>query len=225
MNPLNVDAVFCLCLDKRQDLWKPLVEMTWDFGWNTTPFIVGDGVNLPNRMYDLIDENVFPPKLPESTNYMSWHNRPNAYNAWKSHKKIIDICLKEDYEKVMFMEDDILLSKNFNNDIKEIEEFFLNISFDMLYLGSYTDIKNIDKVDNRIFKLNGNDCGGLHGLIVNKKILKKMSNFLPFGPFDWMCNKYLHKIFDCYVVYPSLILQKSGHSYVENSWLDKNSHL
>ena len=70
-------------------------------------------------------------------------------------------------------------------------------------------------------KLHGS--GGWHGVLLRKKIMEELVNAIPIGPYDWQMGEFYHNRYNCYGIYPSIISQKSGFSYVENSNLDKPS--
>lgn len=220
MNPLNVDGLICLSLDKRKDLWKRLESDCYYKDYNFDPFIVGDG-NDNSLRYDRLDTNELPPAFHQSINYPTWWKRPNAYQAWLSHKEMMKKCLREKMGSVLFLEDDSTFTKNFDDIIPIVEDFAISNEWDMFYLGSYAKPIDVMFVHPNIIKLGGQPAGGFHAVCLKRHIMEKLINFPPYGPFDWLCQQYLHKIYKCFAVCPSIIKQSSGWSFVEDQPLEK----
>ena len=68
-----------------------------------------------------------------------------------------------------------------------------------------------------------NGGGGFHAVIITRYVAEILLTFDAIGPYDWICGQYLHDTVDCYAIYPAVINQISGYSFVENSSLVKPS--
>jgi hypothetical protein len=93
----------------------------------------------------------------------------------------------------------------------------------MLYLGSYNASKHGYLQSPNILSLpRVSGVGGFHAVILKKKIINRLLELPPYGPYDWMAAKYLHgNLYNCLAINPSIISQKDGFSYVEGHELIK----
>lgn len=215
MSILNsINRVICLTLDKRIEIATELKEQCASKCLDVELFIAGGGAK-PVK-YDYIDSDDLPPRTPYTTTYPTWLNRPNAFNAWQCHREIFKRCKKG--ENLLLLEDDSELSDDFNELIEKTNPFFTKNKWDMIYLGCYHfNSKRTD--DENVMRMNGG--GGFHGVIIKANIIENLLRWDPIGPYDWITGQYLHQYHPCYAIYPSIINQRSGFSYVEGSNLDK----
>lgn len=212
---LKVDKAVCLVLDKRMDLWNELDKSCQNHGILAEPFIAGDGsLELD---YQHIDVEECPPMLPGSTDYPTWWNRPNAFNAWLCHKQIITRAKKEGVESLLLLEDDSVFEEDFDEVMTNAH--LDRCGFDMLYLGWYSN-GHLHSTPNQNLKIMRGG-GGFHGVILNRRIIELLDAVEPKGPYDWICGKRHHHQMNCYAVYPDVITQRDGHSYVEGHHLTK----
>lgn len=210
MNPLGVDKVICLCLDKREKLWHKLESQCLEKGWDFKPFICGSGDE--DFEYNLIDSPEIPPILPNSISYPSWFARHNAYSAWKSHRAMMKYSLEQNYNSVLFLEDDTIFCDN------PIQDVLMDCPWDMFYLGWFGNLSG-----NGIHKVNGN-VGGWHAVALKKHIMEQLVEFPPIGPFDWICQqeqKDSANMLNCYAINPTMMRQKGTFSFVEGHYLGR----
>lgn len=214
-----IDRAICLVLDKRIDNWR---QIQWDFdrlGIKVDRFLVGDR-SLKHLSYNLLDDDILPPKYENSTNYPTWWARPNAYNAWKSHHQMILESIDRQDGRVLFLEDDIELAEDFDEVWCSAYKKLQMLSWDMLYLGWYSN-GGLTDTDNEYIKKITGPVAGLHGVIITQSILLEMATWLPLGPYDEMLQSIHHK-YNCYAIYPSIILQRDNQfSFVEGHTLGK----
>lgn len=214
MNINDIEKAVCLCLDKRKESWIELEADLHKVGIKMDRFIVGDGKTLDCE-YDLIDTNDTPDFIKESdlgssTTYGTWYNRPNAYNAFKSHIKIIKQAREEGCKNILMLEDDSILT----NDFVEIFEELPSTGWDALYLGWFGS-------DNtELYKHGQNTAakriGGFHGVIVNHTMFDLICDAPHVAPLDEIVGTRLANHFIYYVCSPKIILQKAGiYSEVE----------
>lgn len=216
----SIDIAYCVILDKRIDFWPDLQKSFADKGIDLKKFVVGDGKTLPEKEYSLIDIPEKPPLYNVTNFYPSWVTKTNAYNAFLSHRKIIDTCFLRRNKNVLIIEDDVFIENDFNEIINNIGDYFENNQFDLIQFGAYHSGKTQEILPNL---LKTSDSGGWHGVLINNSIFRHLLSFLPVGPFDWICGQYIQNNYNCYSIYPSIISQKNGYSYVEGSELDKPS--
>lgn len=109
------ERVYIINLDRRPDRFKEFMESLQDW-----PF------KQPIRFAAIDGKQVKPPEY--------WQAGPPAWGCFRSHLQIIETCLNEGVNSVLFLEDDAVISPNF----KELVNDFLQRvpeNWDMLYLG------------------------------------------------------------------------------------------
>ena len=228
MNPLGVDKVLVLCLDKRIDIWTDLEYDLKKRKWDHELIIAGnpganhnyDVIKDRNYKYSIYDTDEFPPVYSQSIQYPSWWARPNAYNAWKTHNYMLKLSLERKYESVLFLEDDILITENYDKQEDLIKGFSKHNIWDMFYLGSFLNVESNNSYD--VVPLYGN-AGGWHAVALKKDVIKKLIQFPPLGPYDWMCQKFIqiNSNYLCYAANPCFIRQRGAFSYVEGHYLGR----
>jgi hypothetical protein len=211
------NKAMCLTLDKRYHKALEIRTEAAKLGINVQLFIGGDGtLVLP---YNHIDTPEMPPHMPHMTTYPAWHARPNAYNAWKCHQKILDYALEKDIDPLLMLEDDVIFESDFEKIINESKDFLNNNEWDMVYFGWYSN-GHLHYIGHpHVYRFMGG--AGFHGVLMRKHIIEKLVVMPPLGPYDWMCGQWIHPEFKCYAIHPSIITQVSGYSYVEDGNLEK----
>jgi len=212
-----IDKAVCLTIEERYDSWIELKEQCYLIGITPEIFLAGKKKSENDTevldLFDHIDIDKLPPKYEESICYPSWWRFPHAFNAWICHHKIIKKAFDEDVETLLLLEDDSEIMPDFQEIFEECRSFIDNNKWDMLYLGWYSN-GNLKKIDHKyIYKIEGG--AGFHGVILKRNVMKELLKFNPVGPFDWICGKYIHNRYKCYAIYPSIIMQKDGISYIE----------
>lgn len=216
---LPVDKAVCLVLDKRYDSWYNIRK---DFlvkcGIEPDLFLAGDGELIKDSPYSHLDINSLPPLMGLSTDYPTWWARPNAYNAYLCHKKIIEEALTENVQNLMIIEDDVIVENDVNAIMEEVLDYLNDKPWDMLYLGHYENGRSV-RVTPKLKRLFGS--GGFHGVIIKNKLFEEILSYGPIGPMDNICGRFIHDRYKCYAVYPCVVSQISGFSYVEQNYLEK----
>lgn len=210
-----------LILDKRLDNIAPLIKQITDLDIPIDLFIAGDGTRKVD--YNHIDIQELPPRFPNSINYPTWWTRPNAYNAYLCHKKILEKAIKDNISNILLLEDDAFLEDDFEEIFNKAWNFLSNTSWDMIYFGGYHHTGSWEKTKNEnVLRLKGS--GGFHGVLLQKHIAEELLSFGPIGPTDWISGKFIHQLYNCYAIYPSIISQNDKQfSYVEGCELTKPS--
>jgi len=209
-------------LDKRIGQWFSLRKEIQKLGFNAIPFICGDGQTLDNDIYNYVDKVTLPPIYPNSIQYLTWYNRPAPFNAWQCHKQMLNNFINNfDDGYLWLLEDDAKIEEDFHEILIKCEDD-INIAMpDMLYLGAYHREGSWKPTgNNNLLKLDGS--GGWHSVIISHKVAQMLSKCLPTGPFDWI-SADLHKHLNCMAVYPSIVSQSDGISFIEGHHLSKPS--
>lgn len=214
----------CLTLDKRVDYCYDYIQPEFKkrFNIDVEMFLAGKGGK--SYIYDHIDTDFLPPTLVGSINYPTWHERPNAYNAWKCHREIFLRFIRTKEEYLLLLEDDVFIEDDAEEIIgDDLENLIKTYNADMVYLGSYNATKHGRLEAPNILSLPRlSGVGGFHAVIMNRNIVRELLDFGKTGPFDWQAAKSIHgNGFRCLAVTPSVITQRDGFSYVEGHELKK----
>lgn len=213
----NIEA-YCVLLDKRLDFWSTLEQSFQNIGIVLNPLVVGkDNLDIT---YFHKDVDMTPPIYATTNMYPSWINGTNAFNAWMSHRKILEYAYDKKLDKIMIVEDDVEISHDFQVIMQDVDKFINNNRCDILQFGGYHH-NNTTEVSKHVLKTKAS--GGWHAVIISKEIIPLLLSFQPIGPFDWICEQFIQPKYDCYCVHPGIINQKDGFSYIENSHLSKPS--
>lgn len=213
----QIERAVCLTLDKRIALGRDVVIQAANYGLDVKLFMAGDGT-LPIT-YDHIDINELPPRYPESLTYPSWTTKPNAYNAWQCHQKIIREAYDDGLNNLLMLEDDVFFEKDFIEILEKTTAFFNSNTWDMIYFGWYSNDHLQDIGQEHVYRMMGG--GGFHAVLLNRDMLQILYDVPPLGPFDFITGVFFHKHIDAYAIYPNIISQHNGYSYVEHGTLDK----
>ena len=214
-----IKQAVCLTLDKRVTEFDRIQKEWARFNIPIQRFLVGSS-NI-NESYNRIDDCEYPPIFSETIRYPTWLNRTSAYDAWKSHRQILENFVNNHYTGFLLMlEDDSFIESDFENITSKI--YLQPSMFDMLYFGCYHYENSYVKTNiDSLHRLQGS--GGWHGVMMSRDICKELLKYPPIGPYDWICGKYIHTNYRCYSIYPCVVSQKSGYSFVEGTTLDKPS--
>lgn len=217
----EIDVAACLLLDKRVEYWMKLQADFKKVGIDVAPCLVGEGKLFPNEMYYRVDTPDLPPQYLTTNFYPSWINKSNAYNAFLSHRLMLEDAIKGGRKNLLIIEDDVQVEDDFLEVIENVSPFFKENKWDMIQFGAYHH-NNTERVTDNILKTKAS--GGWHCCLINETIFKLLYSFLPIGPFDWISEQFIQPNFNCYSIYPSIVSQRSGlYSYVEGSNLEKPS--
>tara|TARA_Y100000361_G_scaffold144765_1_gene153159 strand:- start:2147 stop:2863 length:717 start_codon:yes stop_codon:yes gene_type:complete len=229
---LGVKHAYCLCLDKRKEHWEDLKEQCESKGIKFHPFIVGDG--------DIFDKDQYNRINTETPEWVAWryggHKTDSAervaekinhhYNAFRSHQKMAKLALQQGHEKVLFLEDDAYFTERFDEIADKIQDKVEESDYDMLYLGWWIGdegdefnetIERIWQEEKSIAIGKAMRIGGLHGVIINKKILDLITRLDPINPIDSQLSRFFHDKIKSHFVAPKIIHDKGIFSECEQS--------
>jgi hypothetical protein len=215
-NMINVDLAYCLLLDKRYERWRYIQPAVSQY-FNVSPhlFMVGSD---PTFIHDHEDTNELPSRFSNSTNYPTWYARPNAFNAFKSHKKIIGKAQDINAKNLLIVEDDIKIEDDFSEVIAYAEKD-IPPDWDMIYFGSYQNKTSFTRISDNLLRVHG--CAGWHCVLIRNTLFQILYRAFPLGPYDEICGRFIHPHYKCYSIYPPVVTQQDGWSYVENQHLSK----
>lgn len=236
---LNIKNAFCLCLDKRQEHWEELRLQCESKGIKFNPYIVGDGEILPPEMYDRIDTPITNEQLRQwgyggnnnDGNELIRKKKNGHYNAFRSHQQMAKMALKTNDEYVLFLEDDAYFTERYDAVLESIEHQLKYLTWDVIYFAWWIGNEG-DNFNNSIEKMWNEHkkgglqmvqrVGGLHGAVLNRKVLDIITRLDATNPIDAQLSKYFHNKMRSFVVFPKIIHDKGIFSNCEQSTLERH---
>lgn len=232
----GIKKAYCLCLDKRKEHWLDLKQQCESKGLEFNRFLVGEGAIFNKEEYDRIDS-----LMPKSTQWSyGGHEKDTPheiqikkskhYNAFLSHQAMAKKALEDGDEKVLLLEDDAYFTERFDLITKNLESDIENMRYDMLYLGWWMgdegdefneEIESLWKERGGIGVGKVGRIGGLHGVIVSKKILDIITRLTPFDPIDAQLTVFFHDKIESYYIAPKIIHDKGIFSECEQSVVER----
>lgn len=203
----QVDKVVVLNVDRRiqnQPRFKDflLPRLKHD---NLEFFVVGKGKILPEDEYNMIDGK-YPP--------MTWRGFYNSYFAHLAFQEIIRRAKLNNIQNLLILEDDA----EFTDQFDEVNERANVPAYGALYLGANHTWALTQEVNEYVLKLNGSLCW--HAVVLNNSVFDEIIRWQPTEPIDGKAAKILHKKYDCYALWPSVVVQEPGFSMVEGRMRD-----
>jgi len=198
------DNVFCINLDRRQDRMALAQKELEKFNIVFERFSAVDGNSLDKGNYTT---------NPDVSS--------GIIGCTLSHAKLLSICKERGYEKVLILEDDIILNDNFEEKlvlyIKEIPAYW-----DMFYLGGNHNFHNGEKI-NMISEHIGqcNMTFSTHAYAIHSRLFDDAIFLLSQAqkPVDVYYSE-IQKKRSIYTFYPGIANQRAGYSDILNSKVD-----
>jgi hypothetical protein len=228
----GIKKAYCLCLDKRKEHWLDLKNQCESKGLEFNRFLAGDGKLLDSQEYDRVDIEDAPIDNwgygghETNTEEEIRTKKIKHCNAFLSHQAMAKKALEDGDEKVLFLEDDSYFTERFDKVVKETESEIEKINYDMLYLGWWigdegdefnNDIERIWKESESIGVGTVNRIGGLHGVIISRKILDIITRLEPINPIDSQLSRFFHDKIESFFLAPKIIHDKGIFSECEQS--------
>lgn len=130
------------------------------------------------------------------------------YGYIRSMLKIFEDAKKHKYDKILVLEDDIYIHKDFNNKFNEILEndIIKKKSWDLLFLGANYNVLNLD-INKQIFKIKKKITGS-YALGISCKIIDEYIYYINKydSPFDVKPYEIFMQKYKLYGIYPNLII-------------------
>lgn len=194
------DIAILITLERREDRQKRVIEHLKKRGIdNLIVYPAFDGKLIKNVVIN-----------PPRRNYFSWSTmNMNVASCALSHIGAMKMGKALGYKKILMLEDDVVLSKDFSDRIKTYENEVKDIEWEHLFLGGairrkekmqqvskylwksdFTDCthcyivkdEGIDKVSNEMLKFNTTLDDSINDLIINGAL--KSYTFLPMAAFQ-----------------------------------------
>lgn len=200
------DKIYCLNLDRRQDRWKKASEQFNRFNINVERWSAIDGDSLDNKLLDYYN----PDGLKgEEASILGITENKNAIGCLLSHLEIIKNAKENNYNRILIFEDDIILSNNFLEEVKQIEK----LDWKLLYLGASQFLWNNIEIKDGHY--NCKKTLGTFAYAIDSSIYDDLINIFEKGSqsvdnlLSIIQSKYKN---GCFTIYPNIVI-----SNVENS--------
>ena len=200
------DKIYCLNLDRRQDRWKKASEQFNRFNINVERWSAIDGDSLDNKLLDYYN----PDGLKgEEASILGIPENKNAIGCLLSHLEIIKNAKEKGHRNILIFEDDVILSNNFLEEVKQIEK----LDWKLLYLGASQFLWNNIEIKDGHY--NCKKTLGTFAYAIDSSIYDDLINIFEKGSqsvdnlLSIIQSKYKN---GCFTIYPNIVI-----SNVENS--------
>lgn len=213
-----MDKCYILCVDKRYVengvntlKWKARSKLPFDIS-RIKEVVCGKGEY--NIEYDIID----PKEIPDYWTRGPFGNLVNSYCAFLCFQYIIKDAKKNNYERILILEDDFEFVDDFDIILNRAREQKPFEDWDMLYLGANHTWSPTKQLSPNILKLYGSLCW--HAVALKNTVYDEILSWIPDEPIDKKAAEVLHPKYNCLAIWPSIIIQKAGFSNVEGKLRD-----
>jgi GR25 family glycosyltransferase involved in LPS biosynthesis len=208
------DKIYCLNLNSKIENWK---KVKYQFNKNNIHldrFEAVDGIEIEDELFYIINKEVNPKGLRGelASRYGIIENK-FSYACLLSHIKILKDAKDKGYKKILILEDDVIISDNFLEDIKNIK----NINWKLIYLGcSQFDWKDIS-VNGGFYK--SKNTLGTFAYGVDSSIFEELINQLEKKnkSVDNLLSEYQEKNEGCYTFFPNIVISNTTDSNIRTS--------
>jgi GR25 family glycosyltransferase involved in LPS biosynthesis len=142
---------------------------------------------------------------------------PGIWGYYKVMISILEDAIKNNYDKIIVFEDDIILHKNFIQYFKEIISNLFKRKWSIILLGSSQDNWNFPIKPGSGY-YHPNNTNGSFAMIYNKNIFKNLlkESKKMIGTFDTNALNMIYKSYynECFVIYPNIVIADVSHSNI-----------
>ena len=145
--------------------------------------------------------------------------RPGQLGCLLSHQNVLKDAIKNNYENILVLEDDVIFHKDFHNEFKKKYKYLIDRekNFDLLYLGCSQSLKgngywSKTKLKNEYYENYYTD--GTFAMLINKRLFNTILFYINKLdlPIDTSISKNIlkKKNFKCFTFYPHIISSNVG---------------
>jgi len=204
------DQVYLINLKRRPDKLKVCQQL---FGKLNIKYKISEAIDF----CDGIPED-YPVKPLEGS--FLWNRAPGAWGCYVSHLEIIKDAKKNNYDKILILEDDVAIDDNFlslfSQKVKDLPE-----DWKLFYLGAsaHTGVpkKKVTDHISQTFESFTTSSYGIHSSIYDT-ILE--SEKVADKTIDLFLVKDIQSTHPCYVVTPTIMWQAAGFSDIQQKHLN-----
>lgn len=221
-----VDKIYIINMDKDKERLKNLDKKM-------------KSLNLNYKRISGIDGEKVYPEYKNITKL-----RPGQLGCLLSHKEVLEDAIKNNYENILVLEDDIIFHKNFHSEFEKKYKYLLEKEkrFDLIYLGCSQSLGGLGqwkhtKMKNHYYDNYSTD--GTFSMLINKNIFNVILNYINKLdiPIDTSISKNIlkKKKYKCFTIYPHIItsnvsllsntdnLERDNNSYFNSNRIDINN--
>lgn len=194
------DKIYCVNLDQRTDKWEVCSKIFSDEGLVVERFSAVDGKQLPARGRLL----------------------PGELGCSASHANILRDMIKNNYSKILVLEDDVEFVKHVQAVFMEKHESIPD-DWDMLYLGG-NHIEDPVKLNGWISRIRKTYTTSHYG--IKLAMAKKIVDHIEKSPVqvDVLYTQF-QRTSNCYVFNPAIAWQRACVSDIHNVFVDYTSRM
>lgn len=206
------DVAILINLERRVDRTKRVLEHLKKRGiQNLLVYPAFDGKLIKNV-------SINPPKR----SYFSWISmNMNVASCGLSHVGALKMAKSLGYKKILMLEDDVVLSKDFNSRLEIYEKEVENLDWEHLFVGGAIRKKaNMKKISEHVWTSSFTDC--THAYIVKDAGIDKVANeILKFNTTldDAVNDIILNGSLKSYTFIPLAAYQIAGFSDIDNRFI------
>lgn len=219
----DYDRIVVLTVDHRYHAEVPRIQdlIASKKGREVLPFVDGEGLILPRKMYGQISPR--PPK--------GWADMEKTYSQLTAIRTILRQAKSDGVNNLLFLEDDVDFTPEFDEIVEKATAQLSNLGtympdgrhiplpeWDLLYYGANHTWHRTDQLDENILGLSGSYC--LHCVGIRRRMFDVLLALPDERVMDWMISTYIHHQHACYAIWPSIAIQRPGHSYLNGSHQD-----
>ena len=199
------DKIYCLNLDRRIDRWRKVSKEFSKISINVERWSAIDGDNLTNSDVTFVDDKINE-RISSSIGKIE---NKYALGCLLSHLQIIKDAKEKGHRKILIFEDDIILSNNFLEEVKQIEK----LNWKLLYLGASQFLWNNIEIKDGYY--NCQKTLGTFAYAIDSSIYDDLINIFEKRSqsvdnlLSIIQSKYKN---ECFTIYPNIVI-----SNVENS--------
>jgi GR25 family glycosyltransferase involved in LPS biosynthesis len=199
------DKIYCLNLDRRKDRWDKVSKEFSRLSINIERFSAIDGDNIPDSHLTFLNTKLDEKSASDSGDIENKY----ALGCLLSHLEIIKDAKLNGYKKILVFEDDVILSKDFIQEVRIIKKF----DWKLFYLGASQFSWNEIEIRDGFYKCN--KTLGTFAYAVDSSIYDELIK--SFLEKDKSVDNVLSRIQskynkNCFTIYPNIVI-----SNVENS--------
>ena len=201
----HFDKIYCLNLDRRIDRWRKVSKEFSKISINVERWSAIDGDNLTYSNMTFVDD-----KIGERvSSIIGKIENKYALGCLLSHLQIIKDAKEKGHRKILIFEDDIILSNNFLEEVKQIEK----LNWKLLYLGASQFLWNNIEIKDGYY--NCQKTLGTFAYAIDSSIYDDLINIFEKRSqsvdnlLSIIQSKYKN---ECFTIYPNIVI-----SNVENS--------
>jgi len=205
------DVAILINLERRVDRTKRVIEHLKKRGVkNLLIYPAFDGSLIKNVIIN-----------PPRRNYFSWSTmNMNVASCALSHIGALKMATSLGYEKILMLEDDVVLSKDFNERLNVYEKEVDDLEWEHLFVGGALRRKEqMKQVSDHVWESSFTDC--THAYIVQKSGIKKVADeMLKFNTTvdDAVNDIILNGALKSYTFIPFAAFQIADYSDIDNKF-------